>query len=193
MHVRALCADRERTRRVLVIFPCFSDLQTVFTDFRTFCESLFWPLFDFFVTKPLLRAYISMSFDCSYFPLFLPLVSKNTGVRPEKVFKKSDFFTLKPRQKDLWDFGDFDGRRKTAFSGEIGRIFAVARLVSCLSVQRVDERAELVYCQGCKACPGYVQDALQVWKQKACDPFGFIYKASKVLKYSVLRSRITIR
>ena len=62
-----------------------------------------------------------------------------------------------------------------------------------LSYERVDERAELAYCQGCKACPGYVQDALQSSKQKGCDPFGFIYKASKVLKYSVLRSRITIR
>ena len=91
MRVGALCAVRERTRRVLVIFPCFSDLQTVFTDFRTFCESLFDLCLTFLVQKPLLRAYISMSFDCSYFPLFLPLVSKNTGVRPEKVFKKSDF------------------------------------------------------------------------------------------------------
>lgn len=51
MRVGALCAVRERTRRVLVIFPCFSDLQTVFTDFRTRYETLFWPLFDFFGTK----------------------------------------------------------------------------------------------------------------------------------------------
>nr|DAU52264.1 MAG TPA: hypothetical protein [Caudoviricetes sp.] len=41
MRVGALCAVRERTRRVLVIFPCFSDLQTVFTDFRTRYETLF--------------------------------------------------------------------------------------------------------------------------------------------------------
>lgn len=44
-----------------------------------------------------------------------------------------------------------------------------------------------------KMCLTYVQDALQSSKQKACDPFGFIYKAFKVLKYSVLRSRIIIR
>ena len=92
------------------------------------------PFFDlcltFLVQKPLFRAYISMLLDCSYFPFLFALVSKNTGVRPEKVFKKSDFFTLKPRQRDLWRLGDFGGRRKTAFSDEIGRIFAVARLVS---------------------------------------------------------------
>lgn len=62
-----------------------------------------------------------------------------------------------------------------------------------LSYERADERAELAYCQGCKACPRYVQDAIQSSKQKACDPFGFIHRASKVLKYSVLLSRITIR
>ena len=27
-----------------------------------------------------------------------------------------------------------------------------------LSYERADERAELAYCQGCKACPRYVQD-----------------------------------
>lgn len=27
-----------------------------------------------------------------------------------------------------------------------------------LSYERADERAELTYCQGCKACPRYVQD-----------------------------------
>lgn len=27
-----------------------------------------------------------------------------------------------------------------------------------LSDERADERAELAYCQGCKACPRYVQD-----------------------------------
>ena len=59
------------------------------------------------------------------FLFYLPLVSKITGVRPEKC-SKSRIFTLKPRQKDLGGFGDFDGRRKTAFRGEIGRIFAVA-------------------------------------------------------------------
>lgn len=63
-----------------------------------------------------------------------------------------------------------------------------------LSVQRVDERAESALTIGVsKMCLTYVQDALQSSKQKGCDPFGFIYKASKVLKYSVLRSRITIR
>lgn len=36
-----LCAVRERIRRVFVIFPCFSDLQAVFTDFRTRYETLF--------------------------------------------------------------------------------------------------------------------------------------------------------
>ena len=41
MRVGALCAVRERTRRVLVIFPCFSDFQAVFTKFRTFYETLF--------------------------------------------------------------------------------------------------------------------------------------------------------
>ena len=51
MRVGALCAVRERTRRVLVIFPCFSDLQTVFTKFRTFYETLFFFFFDFFVAK----------------------------------------------------------------------------------------------------------------------------------------------
>jgi hypothetical protein len=44
-----------------------------------------------------------MSFGCSYFPLFLPLVSKNTGVRPEKVFKKSDFLRRSP-DKGICDF-----------------------------------------------------------------------------------------
>lgn len=39
----------------------------------------------------------------------------------------------------------------------------------------------------CLRCPP------NMLKRKACDPFGVIYKASKVLKYSVLRSRITIR
>ena len=70
---------------------------------------------------------------------------------------------------------------------------------SCLSDERADERAELAYCQAArrvqdvsKICLRYAQDTLQAWKQKACDPFGFMYKASKVLKYSVLRSRITI-
>lgn len=29
--------------------------------------------------------------DCSYFPLILFVVSKNTGVRPLGLFKKSDF------------------------------------------------------------------------------------------------------
>lgn len=62
-----------------------------------------------------------------------------------------------------------------------------------LSYERADERAELAYCQGCKMCPRYAQDALQSSKQKACDPFGFIHKVSKVLIYSVLRSSITIR
>ena len=51
MRVGALCAVRERTRRVLVIFPCFSDLQAVFTDFRTLCDALFCPFLDFFMTK----------------------------------------------------------------------------------------------------------------------------------------------
>ena len=91
MRVCALCAVRERTRRVLVIFPCFSDFQAVFTKFRTFYETLFDLYLTFLWQKPLFRAYIFMSFGCSYFPLFLPFVSKNTGVRPEKVFKKSDF------------------------------------------------------------------------------------------------------
>ena len=58
------------------------------------------PFFDlcltFLVQKPLLRAYIFMLLDCSYFPFYLPFVSKNTGVRPEKVFKKSDFLRWSP-------------------------------------------------------------------------------------------------
>ena len=65
---------------------------------------------------------------------------------------------MKPRQRDLGGFGDFDGRRKTAFRYEIGRIFAVARLIRGLSYERADERAESAYYQGCKACPRYVQD-----------------------------------
>lgn len=73
MRVGALCAVRERTRRVLVIFPCFSDLQTVFTDFRTRYETLFDLCLTFLVQKPLLRAYISMLLDCSYFPFLFAL------------------------------------------------------------------------------------------------------------------------
>ena len=58
-----------------------------------------------------------------------------------------------------------------------------------LSYERVDERAELAYCQGCKACPGYVQDALQSSKQKGCDPFGVIYSEHKALIYSELQQK----
>lgn len=63
------------------------------------------------------------------FLFYLPLVSKITGVRPEKCSKSRIFYVEAPT-KGFVRFGDFDGRRKTAFSGEIGRIFAVARLVS---------------------------------------------------------------
>jgi hypothetical protein len=94
------------------------------------------PFFDlcltFLVQKPLLRAYISMLLDCSYFPFLFALGLENYGGLDPKSVQKVGFFTLKPRQKDLWRFGDFDGRRKTAFRGEIGRIFAVARLVYAL-------------------------------------------------------------
>lgn len=94
------------------------------------------PFFDlcltFLVQKPLLRAYISMLLDCSYFPFFIcPWSRKLRGLDPKSV-QKVGFFTLKPRQKNLGGFGDFEGRRKTAFRGEIGRIFAVTRLVYAL-------------------------------------------------------------
>lgn len=62
MRVGALCADRERTRRVLVIFPCFSDLQTVFTDFRTLCVIAFVIIFRDFCDKT--------AFSCVHFYVF---------------------------------------------------------------------------------------------------------------------------
>lgn len=57
----------ERIRRVFVIFPCFSDLQAVFTDL---CNSLFCLLLTFFVTKVVFRAYIYMPLNCSKTPLY---------------------------------------------------------------------------------------------------------------------------
>lgn len=59
---------------------------------HSFCHHFSWFLWQ----KPLLRAYIFMSFDCSYFPLFLPLVSKITGVRPEKCSKSRIFYVEAP-------------------------------------------------------------------------------------------------
>ena len=98
-----LCAVRERTRRVLVMFPGFLTFKPFLRSFARSMRLFFDLYLTFLWQKPLFRAYIFMSFGCSYFPLFLPLVSKNTGVRPEKVFKKSDFLR-RSLDKGICDF-----------------------------------------------------------------------------------------
>ena len=128
------------------------------------------------------------------FLYFCPWSRKIRGLDPKKCSKSRIFYVEAPA-KGFVRFWRFDGRRKTAFSGEIGRIFAVARLVyaptrfldACNRRGISYERAELAYCQGVsKVCPRCVQDAIQSSKQRDCDPFGVIYSEHKALIYSEL-------
>lgn len=79
MRVGALCAVIERIRRVFVFFR---DFPTFRAFLRTFAHDM-RPFFDlcltFLVQKPLLRAYISMLLDCSYFPFLFALGLENYG------------------------------------------------------------------------------------------------------------------
>lgn len=87
MRVGALCADRERIRRVFVFF---CDFPTFRAFLRSFARSM-RPFFDLFVAKTAFSCVHFYVFRLFIFSSIFALCLEKYGVRPEKVFKKSDF------------------------------------------------------------------------------------------------------